>query len=174
MTMRIDYGKMMTSTGMKEREIKRNEPKSDWQNGITDYTDEDILDVLYHILGTRINDKYTRDEVYKVIEHFATNSVPAIPIHKVVAGWERVLNELDFEIKEELEEEVKDGLKKDDRQEQNNELIELGTRPSLAIICDLIVKIIIKIIHLIQKELPSLNVHDLLRFVNMTRQFIPV
>lgn len=125
--MRIDYGKMMTSTGMKEREIKRNEPKSDWQNGITDYTDEDILDVLYHILGTRINDKYTRDEVYKVIEHFATNSVPAIPIHKVVAGWERVLNELDFEIKEELEEEVKDGLKKDDRQEQNNELIELGT-----------------------------------------------
>lgn len=121
--MKTDLKEMMKSTGMKKREIKRNEPKSDWQNGINNYTDEDILDVLYHIRVARMNDEYTRDEVYKVIEHFAKNSVPAIPIHKVVAGWERVVNELDFEEKEELEERVKNGLKKDDRQEQKYEFV---------------------------------------------------
>lgn len=125
--MKTDLKELMKSTGMKKREIKRNEPKSDWQNGINNYTDEDILDVLYHIRVARMNDEYTRDEVYKVIEHFATNSVPAIPIHKVVAGWERVVNELQFEEKEELEKRVKGGLKDDERQEQKYEFVYIAS-----------------------------------------------
>lgn len=125
--MTIDLKKLINPVETKKREIKRKEPKSDWQNGINDYTDEDILDVLYHIRMARMNDEYTRDEVYKVIEQFATNSVPAIPIHKVVAGWERVVNELQFEEKEELEERVKGGLKDDERQEQKYEFVYVAS-----------------------------------------------
>lgn len=125
--MTIDLKKLINPVETKKREIKRNEPKSDWQNGINDYTDEDILDVLYHIRVARMNDEYTRDEVYKVIEQFATKSVPAIPIHKVVAGWERVVNELQFEEKEELEERVKGGLKDDERQEQKYEFVYVAS-----------------------------------------------
>mgnify|MGYP006883277158 CR=1 FL=1 len=125
--MTIDLKKLINPVETKKREIKRNEPKTDWQNGINDYTDEDILDVLYHIRMARMNDEYTRDEVYKVIEQFATNSVPAIPIHKVVAGWERVVNELQFEEKEELEERVKGGLKDDERQEQKYEFVYVAS-----------------------------------------------
>lgn len=125
--MTIDLKKLIKPVETKKREIKRNEPKSDWQNGINDYTDEDILDVLYHIRMARMNDEYTRDEVYKVIEHFAINSVPAIPIHKVVGGWERVVNELQFEEKEELEKRVKGGLKDDERQEQKYEFVYIAS-----------------------------------------------